>query len=142
MCRPKTGEVFMQTTTWIIDDDMVSQFATRYCLEQYGGNLAIETFSNAEEGLAAANTLIKNNQALPKLIFLDLVMDDMDGWQFIDQLKKVAKQSAFPKIYVLSAFVNAKDRATAKKHKQVSGYFDKPLTGISLSRIFGAKTKI
>jgi len=132
----------MQTTTWIIDDDMVSQFATQYCLQQYGDQIVIEIFSNAEEALEAASSLITNKEALPSLIFLDLIMDEMDGWQFIESLKKLAKGIHFPDIYVLSAFVNAKDRAIAKEHSEVSGYFDKPLSRISLNTIFEEKTNI
>ncbi len=130
----------MQRTVWIIDDDMVSQFATRYCLEQFKGELSIETFSKAEEGLEAIDLALEDGQRIPELIFLDLVMDDMDGWQFIEELKKKVKKSRLPEIFVLSAFVNAKDRATAKAHREVSGYFDKPLTKISLSKIFQQTT--
>ena len=129
----------MPITTWIIDDDMVSQFATRYCLQQFEAQLAIETFSNAEEALEEVSVLVANEMALPSLIFLDLVMDDMNGWQFIDNLKKLTKAISFPEIYVLSAFVNAKDRAIAKEHAEVVGYFDKPLTRISLNKVFAEK---
>ena len=132
----------MQTTTWIIDDDMVSQFATRYCLQQFETELAIETFSNAEDALDTASLLVKNKEALPSLIFLDLVMDEMNGWQFIEGLKKIARSIDIPEIYVLSAFANSKDRAIAKEHKNVAGYFDKPLSRISLQKVFGVKAKV
>ncbi|MDT0538990.1 MULTISPECIES: response regulator [Croceitalea] len=132
----------MQTTTWIIDDDMVSQFATRYCLQQFETELAIETFSNAEDALDTASLLVKNKEALPSLIFLDLVMDEMNGWQFIEGLKKIARSIDIPEIYVLSAFANSKDRAIAKEHKNVAGYFDKPLSRISLQKVFGEKAKV
>ncbi len=49
----------MQRTVWIIDDDMVSQFATRYCLEQFGVDFVISTFSNAEAGLMAITELLE-----------------------------------------------------------------------------------
>ncbi len=130
----------MHRTVWIIDDDMVSQFATRYCLEQFEGEFSIATFSNAEEGLEAIGGVLEGQQPMPELIFLDLVMDDMDGWQFIEELKRKVKKSQLPEIFVLSAFVNAKDRATAKAHGEVAGYFDKPLTRISLSKVFTQAT--
>ena len=126
----------MQRTVWIIDDDMVSQFATRYCLEQFGGDFVITTYSNAESGLLAIDELLQDKEPIPELIFLDLVMDEMDGWEFIEALKKKLKKIDFPEIYVLSAFANSKDRARAKDHKKVAGYFDKPLTRISLSKVF------
>ncbi len=131
----------MQRTIWIIDDDLVSQFATRYCLQQYKEPFTIATFPNAEEALETASSLISANKALPDIIFLDLVMDDMDGWQFIQQLKKRAKKVSLPEIYVLSAFGKTEDRAIAKAHKNISGFFDKPLTSISLNKVFTENIK-
>ena len=130
----------MQRTVWIIDDDMVSQFATRYCLEQFGGEFVISTFSNAESGLLAIDELLAEKEAIPELIFLDLIMDEMDGWEFIEALKKKLKRANFPEIYVLSAFANSKDRARAKAHKKVAGFFDKPLTRVSLAKVFTEST--
>jgi len=128
--------ILMQRTVWIIDDDMVSQFATRYCLEQFGDNFVITTFSNAETGLAAVDEFLEEKEPMPELIFLDLVMDEIDGWEFIEALKKKLKKTSFPEIYVLSAFANSKDRARAKAHKKVAGFFDKPLTRVSLAKVF------
>lgn len=130
----------MQRTVWIIDDDMVSQFATRYCLEQFGGDFVISTFPNAEGGLVAITELLEEKEPLPELIFLDLVMDEIDGWEFIEALKKKLKKTNFPEIYVLSAFANSKDRTKAKAHKMVAGYFDKPLTRVSLAKVFTEST--
>lgn len=132
----------MQRKVWIIDDDMVSQFATRYCIEQYGEPVHIETFANAEEGLLAFTELKLQKNPFPEIIFLDLIMDDMNGWQFIENLQKLIKKSQMPEIYILSAFSQSNDRATAKKHNIVSGYFDKPLTRIGLDRVFMVSGKL
>jgi len=127
----------MHRTIWIIDDDLVSQFATRYCIEQYGkGNFQIHTFVNAEEGLDRLKQLNQQDEPFPNLIFLDLVMDEMNGWQFIEAMRKHFKTVEFPEIYVLSAFKLSKDRAIAKTHKHVAGYFDKPLSRVSLNKVF------
>ncbi len=67
-------------------------------------------------------------------------MDEIDGWEFIEALKKKLKKTNFPEIYVLSAFANSKDRAKAKAHKRVAGYFDKPLTRVSLAKVFTEST--
>lgn len=130
----------MAKTTWIIDDDIVSQFATRYCLEQSGNALSIETFSNAEEAIAQLEALLKIEQPLPELVFLDLIMDEMDGWEFIEHLRKLLNGNRLPKIYILSAFVKSKDRKIAKTHSAVSGYFDKPLSRVSLSKVFASSS--
>nr|WP_299344596.1 response regulator [Allomuricauda sp.] len=126
----------MRQTICIIDDDLVSQFATRYCIQQYQDDFEIITCTSAEEGLVVCSELLENQKPLPDIIFLDLVMEEMDGWTFVDNLSQMAKNHHFPKIYVLSAFVNAKDRAIAREHKLISGYFDKPLSRNVLGKIF------
>lgn len=126
----------------IIDDDIVSQFATQYCIEQYPQNTSISTYADAEESLSAFFNCIKNNEELPDIIFLDLVMGDINGWQFIESLKQMTQGRKFPEVYVLSGFTNAKDRTIAKSHADVSGYFDKPLTRNSLNSVFPEKPNV
>lgn len=125
----------MRQTICIIDDDLVSQFATRYCIQQYQDDFEIMTCLSAEEGLVLCSEMLENQKRLPDVIFLDLIMEEMDGWDFVDNLSAMATNHQFPKIYVLSAFVNAKDRAIAKEHKLISGYFDKPLSKNVLGKI-------
>ncbi|MEM9001669.1 MAG: response regulator [Bacteroidota bacterium] len=129
----------MQRTVCIIEDDMVSQFATRYCIQQHGGEFDILVCSSAEEALLQFADLLKQNRQLPDLIFLDLVMGDMDGWEFLESLKRLSKGLRQPEIYILSAFSNSKDRAIAKAHPCVKGYFDKPLSRNVLDRILASK---
>lgn len=130
----------MKLEICIIDDDLVSQFATQYCIEQYGGDFNITTCSSAEEGLMYCAKCIENHEDLPNIIFLDLIMGDMDGWAFLENLKLIAEGLRQPEVYVLSAFVNSKDRAIAKENPLIAGYFDKPLTKNSLDKVFESKT--
>ncbi len=115
---------------------MVSQFATRYCIQQYQEDFNIITCASGEEGIATCLDLVENRMRLPDIIFLDLVMDGMDGWTFLENLQNLFKDQELPKVYVLSAFTNTKDRAIAKMHKLVSGHIDKPLSRNRLDGIF------
>ncbi len=116
---------------------MVSQFATRYCLEQYSdGNFVIMTYDSAEEALQEFTSLMGQKLPLPDIIFLDLGLDEMDGWEFMKRLETLNVGQKRPKIYILSSFSNAKDRALAKEHPMVEDYIDKPLTANRLEKIF------
>jgi len=129
----------MPRTVCIIDDDLVSQFATRYCIEQYEEDFTILTFGSAEEGLVYCAERIDEKEDLPDIIFLDLVMGDMDGWAFLENLQLISENVKQPEVFVLSAFTNSKDRAVAKSHKLISGYFDKPLNKTNLLKVFEKK---
>jgi len=59
----------------VVEDDPVAQEVTRYLLESEGYDVAV-----ARNGQEALNRL--RNGCRPNLILLDLMMPDMDGWQF------------------------------------------------------------
>ena len=118
---------------------MVSQFATRYCLEQYPGQFEIMVCSSGEEGIELCAGMLGDNGKLPDIIFLDLTMHEMDGWTFIENLELISEGYDHPEIYILSAFSNAKDREVARQHSLVAGYFDKPLNRGNLEKVFQAK---
>ena len=119
---------------------MVSQFASRYCLEQFAKEtFLISTFDSAESALESFQTFFRENQGLPDIIFLDLGLDKMDGWGFIEELQKLVNGNRIPEIYILSAFGKAKDRELAQNHPLVFGYIDKPLTRNRLEKIFEEK---
>ncbi|PRX57185.1 response regulator [Flagellimonas meridianipacifica] len=126
----------MPLTICIIDDDLVSQFATRYCVQQFFKDFDIVTCDSGEEGLSFCSQYFEENNKLPDIIFLDLVMAGIDGWTFLELLKQQHRNKKLPKVYVLSAFAKSSDREIAKAHPLISGYFDKPLSRIHLQGIF------
>ena len=124
----------MKLTVCIIDDDLVSQFATRYCIEQSGHPCTIITCDGAEDCLETFAGLMD----VPDIIFLDLVMGDENGWEFLDRFRQIADWPKDTAIYILSAFTNSKDRARAKVHPLIQGYFDKPLNNNNVESIFSS----
>lgn len=131
----------MKLTTCIIDDDLVSQFATRYCIQQSPGDFEIITCSSGEEGLKTCIAMAEDEDRLPDIIFLDLVMDGMSGWDFLNNLQQLFKDHPLPSVYVLSAFANSSDRTIAKEHHMISGYVDKPLSRSYLDKILKEEEK-
>ncbi|MCM4171998.1 response regulator [Arenibacter sp. TNZ] len=131
----------MELTVCIIDDDLVSQFASRYCIEQSISNCRTIVCDTAEEVLNMFADPLNNGDVVPDLIFLDLVMKGMDGWEFLDRLKSGNKVIQKTDIYILSGFVNSNDRARAKEHPMVKGHFDKPLSKSIVEKILHSKRK-
>ncbi|GGG41037.1 hypothetical protein GCM10011414_08170 [Croceivirga lutea] len=126
----------MSKTICIIEDDLVSQFASRYSINQYSNQTyEVIVCNNAEEALELFTDYLEEEYPIPDIILLDLVMGDMDGWEFLDHLEVLLKNRPKPKIYILSAFSKIKDREQAKAHPLIEGYFDKPLTRSSLAKI-------
>lgn len=126
----------MGLTAWIIDDDLVSQFATEYSIQQSNMVSTVKSFDKASESLASLKECINTSSGIPHVILLDLVMPEMNGWEFLDEIKKIVGWEGKVSVYIISAFAKSKDRDLAKNHPLVQGYFDKPLSKVSVDKIF------
>jgi CheY-like chemotaxis protein len=67
----------------------------------------------AMSGLDALEWL-REGEALPDVVLLDLMMPIMDGWTFYDHLQREARWAALP-IVVISADANVQERAARLK---------------------------
>jgi CheY-like chemotaxis protein len=130
----------MEPIVCIIDDDLVSQFATRYTIEQSNKNCRVTSFDNAEEALESFKESLLTQKELPTILLLDLVMPVMDGWTMMEEIEKLLGHECHMQVYILSAFQNSKDRIHAKEHPMVRGFFDKPLSKNNLDIIFESRT--
>jgi CheY-like chemotaxis protein len=128
----------MGAIVWIIEDDIVSQFATEYCIQQANKDAFVKTFDNVEESLQNFEEAIESKEDIPQIILLDLVMPKMDGWQFLKELEKFVGWKDKVNVYIISAFAKSSDRELAKNHAFVKGYFDKPLSRVSADKIFSS----
>ena len=86
----------------------------------------IDTVINGLEALAY---LKSGHQDPPELIFLDINMPKMNGWEFLEQYKHLdAKKKARVVIMILTTSANPDDVKKAKEIEDVTGFETKPLT--------------
>lgn len=116
-------------TFCIIDDDDIYQFTTSLLLKKSDLVNKIIVFSN---GLKAINFLkeeIGNKENIPDILFLDVNMPVMDGWEFLEEYLLI--RHMLPKtvvIYMVSSSVDEKDVLKAKSISALSGYLVKPIS--------------
>lgn len=120
---------------YIIDDDEVSLFLTSMLLESGSYVKQIESFENAETALKALEQ--EDQMAIPDVIFLDLNMPDLSGWEFLDILsQRENKYLKKCKVIILSSSVDNIEKEKAKTYKLVSAFLHKPLDEDELENLF------
>jgi CheY-like chemotaxis protein len=121
-------------TIWLIDDDEIFRFSAEQLMEMGDFTQHVVSFENGEEALQAIDKLMRQEMATPDLIFLDVNMPVLDGWQFLDELSKYDLPTDF-KIYMLSSSADMADMSQVAKYPLVQKYLLKPISLNLLSEV-------
>jgi len=114
----------------LINQKMVEAAAiTDHIYIHTGARSAIEFLRNIEK-------LDLADKVLPDLIFLDIDMPLMDGFQFLDEFEKLLTTTKKKcQIVMLTSSINPSDVNRSKKYANVKLYLNKPLTHDSLVKL-------
>lgn len=124
-------------TILIIDDSIFDRLiASEVIKNSMGGNNVI-AFESAEEGLAYILNKTDNPAELPDIIFLDIKMPKIDGFEFLERYEKLtANTTALIKIFMLSSSIDPDDINKALKSKHVLDFIEKPLTKEKIEKLW------
>ncbi|MBS7233113.1 response regulator [Flavobacterium psychroterrae] len=114
-----------------IDDDPITLMLCKKVISKSSFSKEIITAPNGEEALHHFNTLKynKNKANKPQLIFLDLNMPVMGGWEFLDYFTSPDyNEFNTAKVIVLSSTIDPEDLAKAKKYPIIIDFLSKPIT--------------
>lgn len=117
----------MKILSVIVDDDDLVIYLHKVVLEEAGFNAEdIFTAINGKEALEVLNQSVQDDYN-KCIIFLDINMPVMDGWEFLEEMKnRIHTIPTF--IVMVTSSVNIEDREKAKSVNNVIDYIEKPLT--------------
>ncbi|MBP6335301.1 MAG: response regulator [Bacteroidia bacterium] len=112
----------------LIDDNELDNFINKKLLESEQFAEKVLIHPSAQSALEELKRISGDTNALPSVIFLDIMMPHMDGFGFLEEFNKLpegAKKHC--KIVMLSTSESFKDLNKANQDKNVYKFLNKPL---------------
>ena len=111
---------------YVVDDDEIFHFILKKMLEQQSEKLEVTSFLCAEDAIEQLQLLHGNS--LPALNILDMNMQRMNGWDFIEAYRNIEGSLAqqIP-IIMCSSSMDLRDMQKVKRTPELKAYITKPL---------------
>ncbi len=123
-------------TILLVDDYDADNFIHRLVVERYGCAEHIEVARDGKQAIDYLKSCIDKDQSLPELIFLDINMPVMNGWEFLEQFHHLRDSKPGGAVVVmLTTSLNPDDRARAESYPEVRSFTYKPLTESRLDEL-------
>lgn len=109
----------------LIDDNDDDNFYHRIILSEAGVTKHIQVAETGHEALE----FLKKVPHIPELIFLDVNMPKMNGWEFLERYRKLNfEQKNEAVIIMLTTSLNPADKKRAESMPEISSFESKPLS--------------
>lgn len=122
-----------------IDDDQITLILSELVIKKAGFSNEVIKAYNGKEGINWFSNFFKSKEDksnAPRIIFLDLNMPVMNGWDFLNEYEmKYADRLPETRIVIVSSTVNPEDFSRASKHELVIDFIHKPMTNEGLSEL-------
>lgn len=111
----------------LVDDNPMDNMVNGQLITNAGFAKNVNVFETGRDTLEFLKGAAADE--LPEVIFLDIIMPGMDGFQFLEEFEKLdASIRSRCKVILLSSSDSFKDLNRANKNKLVRKFLNKPLT--------------
>jgi CheY-like chemotaxis protein len=114
----------------LIDDDQLNNLINTRIITKFS-DYTVNSFTSGREGLRFLASSEPGD--FPEIIFLDINMPVMDGWEFLEEYQKLPEALVqHCSVIMLTSSIDINDIEKAKLFKNVREFMSKPLTVESL----------
>lgn len=117
---------------YIIDDDQVIILLHKVQIKKQLPDQPINVFCDARASLESIVSLDSDSQKI--LIFLDINMPEMNGWEFLDQLQEHVNFSDI-KVVIVTSSLSISDKNKSSEYPMVIDYWEKPMAADQLKTL-------
>ncbi|MCF2505439.1 response regulator [Dyadobacter sp. CY107] len=113
----------------VVDDDPLNNLVCNHIILKVDPDAKITLFTNPEKALEMVQTFGESSEKGDFVLFLDVNMPSMSGWEFLDAFESLDEKihERF-RIYMLSSSIDQGDIEKAAVNPFVRGYYPKPLS--------------
>lgn len=124
----------------LVDDDEINNFISIKLIKKALSNTDISACLNGRFAIEELVELQKKDPSLlPDFILLDINMPIMNGWEFLDEYKRLNLDPlGKSKIYIISSSVFSNDINKARSYPLVKNFISKPLSVEKIKEMFAA----
>lgn len=123
-------------TVMIIDDNPVDLYIISRMVTQNNFGKNVLHFTEAQEALKYLQENQDNIYKLPQIIFVDIYMPLMSGFEFLEVYYTLSNTlKNYCKTYIISSTIDNEDIARSSSNKNVVSFHVKPITKEFLDRI-------
>lgn len=120
----------------LIDDDDDSNFIHERLLQQAACAETINAVKDGREALDFLQLKSDGQQIFPSIIFLDIKMPHMDGWEFLNEYQKLNEiWKSKTVVIIFTQLFNLEDLGKAMSYSFVKGFKSKYLDKDGLQQI-------
>lgn len=124
----------------LVDDDQLDNFINSKIIEATHFSKKVCTCTSGKSAIEFLNNIIsadsKFHNLYPEVVFIDLNMPLMDGFQLIDFfIKNQAQRLNNPKIVILTSSISPADMQKAEQMSSEIIFLSKPLTQAMLEQV-------
>jgi CheY-like chemotaxis protein len=127
---------FKYKSVLLIDDSYIDNLINRKILENnnFAGDIVV--MDSPVKAIEYLDDCFQDRSNLPEVIFLDIRMPEMNGFEFLSKLTGL-EQATNPsfKIYMLSSSLDPQDLRKIENNNLVAKFIGKPLTSKALEEI-------